>query len=132
MADTLDTRDLQDTFDEIISELDCLQSDVDEANTDEEIESADAAMLDWEDSEDCIKLNELQAISEEIYGWQDGVTLIHEDFFADYAKDFAEAVFGLSDGWPYNFIDWDSAAEQLKIDYTNCEYQGETYYYRAS
>ena len=32
--------------------------------------------------------------------------------------------------WPCNCIDWEQAAEELQVDYSTVEYDGETYYYR--
>lgn len=34
-------------------------------------------------------------------------------------------------GWPVSEIDWDSAAETLKQDYMELDFNGNTYYIRA-
>lgn len=33
--------------------------------------------------------------------------------------------------WPYNCIDWEKAANELKQDYSTVDFEGETYYYWA-
>lgn len=59
-------------------------------------------------------------------------TLIHEDYFTQYAQELAEdcGMVGKNDKWPYTCIDWDAAAEELKHDYSTVEFDGSTYYYR--
>lgn len=65
------------------------------------------------------------------------VSLIHEDHFKDYAREFAEDC-GMVDpdvAWPNSFIDWDAAADALKNDYSTVDIKDEqgfdyTYYYR--
>ena len=61
-----------------------------------------------------------------------GVTLIHEADFEDYARELAEDIgaIGRSLEWPAYCIDWEWAARELKMDYSEIEYKGETYYYR--
>jgi hypothetical protein len=52
---------------------------------------------------------------------RDGVTLVHERYFKEYAKQLAEDIGATSSNaaWPLYHIDWDAAAEELKQDY--CE-----------
>jgi hypothetical protein len=59
-----------------------------------------------------------------------GVSLIVERDFKQYAIDMAEDMGLKIDGWPYDAIDWHDAAEELKMDYTVIEFDGETYYTR--
>jgi len=59
-------------------------------------------------------------------------TFVLESYFTEYAKAFAEDV-GYINGpevtaWPYNHIDWEEAANELKGDYTPYEINGYTYY----
>lgn len=61
------------------------------------------------------------------------LTLIHEDYFATYARELADDICepspsGMS--WPFNRIDWEAAAEDLQMDYSSVEYVGVTYWYR--
>lgn len=45
----------------------------------------------------------------------------------------ADQCLAVREVWDASFIyiDWDGAAEALKMDYTTVEYQGNTYYARA-
>jgi hypothetical protein len=78
-------------------------------------------------------------VSEE---WDDGEALIHDTYFADYARELVQDC-GYFDGpgvggsidfdqWPYRCIDWDQVAEELQGDYTPVEVAGHTYWVRAS
>lgn len=64
---------------------------------------------------------------------QDGVTLIPESEFEEYARELAEDIGAISgDGeWPGTCIDWTKAARELRMDYTTVEFEGTTYLYRA-
>ena len=61
-----------------------------------------------------------------------GIPLIHEINMADYAKELWEETTGHNENeWPYRHIAWDDAANELAMDYTTVEIDGETYYYSA-
>lgn len=52
------------------------------------------------------------------------VTFIDDDHFEGYAREFAEDIYGeeiRSAKWPFNHIDWDDAAGELKVDYSSVE-----------
>ena len=109
---TLDTRDLQDRIDEL------------EMEDYDELDDTDRAELD-----------ELLALREEVDGygeWRHGVLLIDDQDFVEYAQEFAEEIGAVpSDlGWPCIFIDWERAADDLRVDYTSVEYDGRTYWFR--
>lgn len=55
---------------------------------------------------------------------------IHEDYFQRYAVQMA-ADFGPTEGWPYDFIDWELAAASMMQDYKHYRLDGETYLARA-
>ena len=61
-----------------------------------------------------------------------GETLIPVDEFEEYAQQFAEDIGAIGDDnqWPLYCIDWERAASDLAMDYTEVEYQGESYYVR--
>ena len=69
------------------------------------------------------------------YGdWEHGETLIRESYFVDYAKDLVQDIGDLPQVLPAyieNNIDWDGVANDLLIDYTSLDFEGETYYMRA-
>lgn len=62
-------------------------------------------------------------------------SLIHEDYFQEYAKELAVDIgainYGQRNRWPYTCIDWEQAAEELKQDYSVIDIRGGTYYYRS-
>lgn len=72
--------------------------------------------------------------------WDDGIPMIHEDFFVEYTKDLIDDCWDIardinkfSSEWPYRHlkIDYVAAAEELMQDYTNIDFDGVTYYIRA-
>ena len=87
------------------------------------------------------ELQALKAILEDLAGnggdeqWQGDwypVTLIRDSYFEQHARDLAEDC-GLTDkpmGWPYNCIDWEYAARELKYDYSSTTIDGITYWFR--
>ena len=139
----LDTRDLEDRRQELEDELETLKSAVTEAEevfaeADEEtrddaeidLEVARQALRDWDD-ENQDEFNALNNLRDEFdrRSWRDGITLIPEDDFEDYAMDLAEDIHGSIEGWPFSCIDWDQAADALRMDYSSVEYEGVTYLY---
>ena len=95
----------------------------------EELEAGEE--LDTADKEE---LAAAKALIEEL-GEEDaeaGLYLIHEDNFEDYAQEFAEDIGAIPKdlNWPAYCIDWERAANDLRMDYTSVEYQGVSYLYR--
>lgn len=78
-------------------------------------------------------LEALAAEGDTIADWQYGATLIHENHFTDYAKELAEDLGTIPRdySWPTSHIDWEAAANALKMDYSIVEFGGETYYVRS-
>jgi len=63
--------------------------------------------------------------------WQYGETLIHEDYFTEYAEQLVKDIGDMPDNIPrYLVIDWEATAENLKSDYAAIDFSGETYYIR--
>lgn len=83
--------------------------------------------------EELEELEELRGLRDEISEWSHSETLIPESEFEDYARDFAEDIGAIEDDakWPATCIDWEKAASELQMNYSSCEYQGTTYYYRS-
>lgn len=65
--------------------------------------------------------------------WEYGETLIRDSYFTEYAQDLAEDIgaIGRDVQWPLMYIDWDAAAESLKMDYMSVEFDGVDYWIRA-
>ena len=158
-ANVLDSRDIIDRIEYLESEREPLTdavdqaqealndldgNDFDEVSTFEEAEqeakdalkAAYANVKDWDESDEGQELAKLKAFAEEAEGyaedWRYGATLIHEDYFEDYARDLAaEGDYDMkNEQWPYTCIDWTQAAEELKQDYTSVDFDGETYWVR--
>jgi len=65
--------------------------------------------------------------------WEYGAAvLIRDSYFTEYAQELADDIGAIPDGvqWPMSHIDWESAAHELKIDYTPLEVCGVTFWTR--
>ena len=88
------------------------------------------------DQDEVAELATLLVLQSEAEGyapdWRHGTTLINEDHFVEYAKELASDISGVNDrqDWPFCHIDWDAAADALKIDYTVVDFDGQTYFVR--
>lgn len=62
--------------------------------------------------------------------WYPG-QLIRESYFVEYCQQLLADIGDLPDEIPhYIVIDWDKTADNLRVDYTESEYEGVTYLYR--
>ena len=63
---------------------------------------------------------------------RNGVYFIDEDYFEDYARELAHDIGVISDdyAWPACHIDWEAAANELRMDYTEVDFDGQTYLVR--
>lgn len=87
--------------------------------------------------EDAEELRVLLALEEEAAGycedWRYGAPLIRDSYFTAYAQELAEDIVGAmkhGNDWPFRHIDWDAAADELKQDYTEVDYDGVSYWIR--
>lgn len=91
----------------------------------------------FDDANDAQEYETLKALAAECVGyapdWQYGETLIRDSYFKEYAQQLAEDIgaIGSNVTWPLCCIDWDQAAEELKLDYTAVDYGGVTYWIRS-
>lgn len=117
--DVFDSRDVIERLEEIEDEM---------------VEAEDEARFD--DVEDLAQEREiLESLRNEFdhREFEDGVILISDDYFVDYAQELAEDI-GAYDpdaGWPNAYIDWERAADDLRMDYSAVEFHGVTYWGRA-
>jgi hypothetical protein len=144
----LDTRELYRRQCELAEEVDALKDDVaaaqealdecededDQEDLADDLNVATAALEDWEEEyrDELTKLNDLER--EVGDNWMHGETLIPEDDFEDYAEELAADLYGneIRDAdWPFDCIDWERAADALRMDYSSVEYQGTTYLFRS-
>lgn len=63
-----------------------------------------------------------------------GETLINDEFFVEFAMEYSAEINGefSNQHWPLYCIDWEKAAEELKKDYVPLDYDGVTFWIRAT
>jgi hypothetical protein len=119
-ADIIDSRDVIariEELEELLRVSDPADSEGDYEQLQEELETLQNFAIDGENN---------------VEDWKYGATLIRDSYFTEYAEQLAGEIGAIDPnaGWPLAHIDWDAAAEALKIDYTEIEFDGETYYAR--
>ena len=90
----------------------------------------------WDASADGEELKTLKTLADQCEGygdWRHGETLIRESYFRDYAMQLADDLGAVPDnvGWPLTCIDWERAARELQMGYTEVDYDGVSYFIRA-
>ena len=150
--DIIDSRDVIKRIEELESERDGLAEAVDDAKTakvglieptdeetddaDDEIATAERALLDWNEGDEGQELTALINLQSEAEGyapdWHHGATLIRDSYFEKYAEELADDL-GLlpkDAAWPATCIDWEKAARELQVDYTSVDFDGIDYWIR--
>lgn len=153
--DVIDSRDVIARIEELESEREALVETLGEAETDfadaeengsdyEDLEAAvsDArsALDDWE-ADYGAELNALKKLADEAESspdWAHGETLIRDSYFVEYTERLVDDCYDLpkemnSSDWPWRHmkIDWEAAADDLKSDYFDVDFDGVTYWIRA-
>ncbi len=150
-SEVLSELDLEDTLDSLTD------SDLEEALC--KIRGKICALIDSEDEarEFCDEFSVDYAIEfdpedpeadeyEELVNWLDlmeqaeqysgesfrNTQLINDNKWVEYAQQWAEDISGVSRDaeWPFNCVDWEAAAEQLKQDYPSISVDGNTFWVR--
>lgn len=136
-----------DTEREVIDELEekrlFIESDLEEGAIDRDeydaklsdieygIESARMEIASYESEVQGIQteLSELLKLKEEIGSeFEHGETMIHEDYFTEYVRELCMDGGYISRDMPsWIEIDWDATADNVRVDYREVEYDGETY-----
>lgn len=120
--DEIDSRDLVEAVSDYESEID------------EEMTTLDRP--EWKDLVEDESLRELVSeindAGQGIPDWPHGARLIREDHFETFARQYAEDSGSISDdvSWPCDHIDWEKAADHLKMDFTSITLGDYTYYVR--
>jgi len=82
------------------------------------------------------ELAALQSLADDASGyaadWQYGETLIRDSYFKEYAMELAEDIGAIDRDakWPNTCIDWEQASDELKMDYTQVDFDGVAYWIR--
>lgn len=142
----LDTRDLNSRLEELESELEDLQDQLENATDDAENADSpedraqartDAAAVEkelaaWKE-ENQEELEELQNLRDEVGSeWPHSETLIPVDDFTEYVEELLKDCGYLPQDLPdWIVIDWEATAENIKVDYSEADYQGTTYLFRS-
>ncbi len=141
---TLDIEELNHRLAELEGLRDAVtdaQDALKDASTDEEQESAQTDLDNAEaefSKDEADELKALESLKDDI-GERGGKIndeagpFVHESDFEDHARELADDIGAIpSDAnWPCNCIDWEKAADELKMDYSSVEWNGVTYLYRA-
>ena len=110
--DTLDSRDIIERIEEL---------------------EADEESLEPDEKDELEALRKLAGEAGSSPDWEYGETLIRDSYFRDYAQELAEdcGMIKSDCSWPYTCIDWDQAANELKMDYFCVDFDGVDYWIRA-
>jgi antirestriction protein len=125
--DIFDSRDVEERLDALDVEI----ADEEERSTTDE--------WNLDDHDNLLALRderaELAALRDEFdhRDFADGITLISDDYFEDYARELADDLGAINSdvSWPLMYIDWEAAADSLKMDYLSVTFQGTEYWGRA-
>lgn len=112
--DTIDTRDLIERIEDLISLRDNEPDDFGE--------------------DDAAELERLEEFAKEVEpycpDYRYGETLIRDSYFKDYIIELVQDCYNIPDGWPFRCIDWQQAADEARVDYSSAEFDGVTYWFR--
>ena len=97
------------------------------------LSAAEEAGARWTDLTDLEELEDLRGLRDEAQGYGDwpNCTLINDDNWVEYAQQLADDASGVKEDWPHRHIDWDAAADELKLDYTEVRYGGNSFLMRT-
>lgn len=97
--------------------------------------------VEWLDEDDIERLKVLEdldgELNNDLEGWaRNEPTAIPEDEFEEYAEELAKDIGAIDpdasgSGWPLTCIDWEKAADELKVDYTTFAFDGTDYLVRS-
>jgi hypothetical protein len=133
--DIMDSRDVIKALEEMESERQDLLDQIEDAEEADDKIDAEKALRDW-DEDNGETFEALRAFCEEGEGvaedWIHGATLIRDDYFTEYAQQFAEDIGAINkhQSWPNTCIDWEEAAGELQSDYSSIDFDGVTYWVR--
>lgn len=146
-SDIIDVRDIIQRVESLREELQDAMDENEEGHNFEELsEYVDACVKDADAvhahklHEEAIELQKLESLLSDLCGyggdeqWEGDwypVTLINRSYFVEYCKELVQDIGDLPRDIPvYLEIDWDKTADNLEIDYSTVDFEGEEYLYR--
>lgn len=137
--DILDTRDLAEKREELKQQIleDFLENfpqyeEMTESY--EDIRFEEEELENWFDDwyKEKEEIEEIDQIERECSEFKHGEALINQTDFTFYCEELCEDIGYISKDLPHWIeIDWYATADNMKADYSECEYCGETYLYRS-
>jgi len=128
--------ELESERSDLVSELTTAKENVKEHGNDKSLVSeSETAIEEWDDDngDELKALKSLAEEGEQNTSWVDGETLIRESYWVDYCRDLVSDICGMPNEIPsYIEIDWEKTADNLKADYSEINYDGETYLIRSA
>lgn len=116
-------------------------------NTEDQLDSRNVQermdYLEKENDPSADMIHELETLTElkrqyvDYFGessWEFGAQFVRDSYFQDYAQELAEDCGMIPEGlqWPVNCIDWEQAARDLEMDYTEIDFDGVAYQTREA
>ena len=130
-----DRQDLLDILEEEETALDDIEPDEDNTDEFEAVKQARQALEEFDKYDnDGGDLKKLVALRDDVGSseWIDGIGLINEDYWVEYVEEMLKDIGDLPSDIPYYIaIDWEQTAENIRVDYSSVEYDGDTFYFRA-
>jgi len=135
--DTISVEDITNRVDELRGECDSIQEDIDSAVDDLEVDAAEGAMEEWT-KENAEELETLESLLSEMCGyggnhqWEGDWYpdyLTHENYFETAMDEMVADCYEIPKDLP-SFMTITLDYDALREDYTEVEFDGQTYYYR--
>lgn len=88
-------------------------------------------LLDADERHEYTALTALAEQGENFADWDSGVTLIRDSYFTAYARELLVDIGYIPKGFPeWIVVNWDETADNIQSDYSDVDFDGETYWVR--
>ena len=136
---TLDTRELAKLREELKQEvldsfLETFEHYEEQTDSYEDILMEEEEIQEWKKDwqEEIDHIEEIDYLEDNIKEFSYGETMIHVDDWVDYVQELLQDCGDIPRNLPhYIEIDWKATADNIEVDYSEIDYQGESYYYRS-
>ena len=133
-ASTLDSRDIIERIGELEDEIEELEDTLIDPESEEDEQQCDLNAQELSELKEELEI--LKDVEDQAnYGdWVYGEVLIHDDYWVDYCEELCKDIGDLPSELPWyinDHIDWEGVADELKVDYAEIDFDGETYYIRT-